>query len=113
MNRNQKIVGIICTLALVAMLIYPPFATYRGPGVKFGKGYSFIWNPPSGSSKEIIQKSSPSDGKTFLTKKPKIPVVMKKPGDKASIDVTTLLIQYLIIIIVRVLALYSLKDSEK
>ena len=112
MNRSQKFVGISCTIALVAMLIYPPFATYHWPGVKFSKGYSFIWKPPSIPSNEFLQKPIPAGGKTFQNQKPEISAVLEKPADKASIDVSTLFIQILIIVAVRVLAMYALKDRE-
>ena len=112
MNRNQKVVGIICTLALVAMCIYPPFSTYREPGVKLSRGYSFIWNPPSGPPKEILPKQSVLDGNNLPAGQPEGPVVWEESGGKATIDFSTLLIQCLIIVAVRVLAQYALKDSR-
>jgi hypothetical protein len=111
-NRNQKIVGIICTLALVAMCIYPPFSTTREPGVKLSRGYSFIWDPPSGPSGEILPKQSVLDGNNLPAGRPEGPVVVEESGGKARIDFSTLLIQCLIIVTVRVLAQYALKDSQ-
>jgi len=47
MNQNQKIVaGIICGV-LVIILLFPPFAQYRGPGIKVSVGCSFISKPPA------------------------------------------------------------------
>jgi hypothetical protein len=111
MNRNQKIVGIICTLALVLMLIYPPYTTYRWPGFKFSMGYSFIWNPPSIPSNEFIQRLIPIGSKILFTQKPEIAVVLKNPVEEASIDFSTLFMQLLIVVSVRVLAIYALKDG--
>lgn len=111
MNRNQKIVGIICTLALVLMLIYPPYKTYRWPGFKFSMGYSFIWNPPSIPSNELIQRPIPSGSKILFTQRPEIAVVLKNPVEEASIDFSTLFMQLLIVVSVRVLSIYALKDG--
>ena len=112
MNREQKVGGIICTLALVAMFIYPPFATHREDGVKLGRGYSFIWNPPSGPSKKILPKQSVLDRNNLPAGQAEGQAVLEESGGKASIDFSTLLIQCLIIVTVRVLALFASKDSQ-
>jgi len=94
------------------MCIYPPFSTYREPGVKLGRGYSLIWNPPNDPSKEILPKQSVLDGNNLPAGHPEGSVVLEESGGKATIDFSTLLIQCLIIVAVRVLAQYALKERR-
>ncbi|WP_290228688.1 hypothetical protein [Halomonas ramblicola] len=46
MNDNQKEVLVFTGIALLLMLIFPPFHAQLSGGVSVGHGYGFILNPP-------------------------------------------------------------------
>ena len=47
MNDKQKIVLICVGIIMLAMLLFPPFATIRAASTSINMGYAFIFSPPS------------------------------------------------------------------
>ncbi len=47
MNENQKEVLVFTGIAMVLMFVFPPFYEQFSSGVSYGRGYGFIFSPPS------------------------------------------------------------------
>lgn len=86
MNDKQKIASYLVGAILILMLFYPPFHIQYGLGANLNVGYGFILDPP------------------------KPPAGYKQ--QPSSVNVSMLLIQYLIVVTVGGLIIYSLKDKK-